>query len=153
MRVFHTAAAFALCLFAGCSIARTIPAQGVSLRWDFCGSALPSDVYVFSRHAPCPDLADVQKWIAAIEDRYRVKLGGSRLYVTSSDIDCGGTIAWGCSAMVGGVAMMTVKSGPLMGGIVRHEASHAAAFKLGDDLEHFYIDHPEERSGLRRHTE
>lgn len=142
--------AAALLATSACGSYRLEPAQGLSLRYSFCGSALPSDVRVFSRNAPCPDLAKIQQYAETVEQRYDVKLSGARLYVTSAMIECGeGLHAFGCT--VGDEA--TITNHVYLGVLVRHELSHVAVNRRGGDtLEHWYIDHPEERSGLRRHT-
>lgn len=151
MRALPLAALFVI---GGCTPYRVEPAVGSSLKYSFCGSALPSDVRVFVRNAPCPDLAKVQARAATIEARYGVLLGGTKVHITGAAVECEGVQAFGCTAGHRGDDI-TISHSVYVFGLLSHELAHVAVNRTGGgEIQHFDIDHPEARNhgGLKRRT-
>ena len=146
-RAILTAVAFAL--LSGCVPYRVEPAVGTSLRYEFCGAALPSTVYVYIRNAKCPDLAKVQIRAERIEQRYNVKLAGVKVYVNAAVVACDDADVFGCQSG----DSLSVTSNVYVYGLIQHEMAHAAVDRrFGGDFEQWLVDHPEERIPFRRHT-
>ena len=131
-----------------CAPTRIEPAVGTSISFSYCGTTGKTGVHVFHRNAPCPDMDSLDLRFRTVEQRTGALLAGAKLYVTAAYVSCGDAEVTGCAS---GDAM-TVTHSPTVLGTAQHEAMHVAYERRGNVLGSYYVDHPEERSGLRRHT-